>query len=97
MIAGNCGKFGSNPALGGIFSGMKCRNVKSILIERAQYRFSDNNGNRLLAKVDYENGRYDLVILKENNLRIVELKNEADRIAKDLIKRKSKVNFADNN
>jgi hypothetical protein len=75
----------------------KTKHIKSFLFDKAQYRVGDENGNELLMKVDYKNGKYALVDLEFSNEKMKSLKREAGEIATDLIKRKSKVNFAKKN
>lgn len=75
----------------------KSKIISRFFFSKAEYCVGDIVGNNLLMKIDYENGAYDLVTLKKKNNRMRVLKIEAGRIATDLLKRKSKVNFATNN
>jgi len=67
--------------------------TKSFTFEKAQYRLSDNNGNDILLEVDYENNKYSNTALMNSNGGYGGLKKEAEKIAKDLLRRKHKVNF----
>jgi len=68
--------------------------TKSFLFDKAQYILSDGNGNKLLLLVDYKKNNHSSVPIKENGGGYLELQKEARRVARDLLLRKSKTNFA---
>jgi hypothetical protein len=67
--------------------------TKSFLFEKAQYVLGDGNGNKLMLTVDYKNNSYSDIFLKKNGGGYSEIQKEAEEIAKDLLKRKHKINF----
>ena len=73
------------------------KNVTSFFFSKAEYYVGDENGNKVLIKVDYRNSKFAFRILQRRSVGIVVLKNEAGKFAQDLLKRKSKVNFAAKN
>jgi hypothetical protein len=75
----------------------KQKHVSGFYFGKAEYRIEDKSGNSLLVKINYRKRNYDLVVLRKNGKGLSVLKNKASSIAKDLLKRKSKVNFAKNN
>jgi hypothetical protein len=68
--------------------------TKSFVFEKARYVLSDGKGNRLLLTVDYKNNKHADVVIKKNGGGYMELQKEAGKVARDLLERKHKVNFA---
>ena len=64
--------------------------ITNFVFDKAQYEISDRNGNFGLLKIDYKNNKYDFKTVQKS----IKLIKEADRVAKDLLKRKHGVNFA---
>jgi len=73
------------------------KHIHSLLFGKAEYYVGDANGNLLLMKINYKKGHYSLITLKMVKDSLDDLKNEAIWLADDLISRKSKINFAENN
>lgn len=72
------------------------KHVKSFIFNKASYELSDGNGNEALVKIDYKNKEFEINTNGLVNGEKAQLKREAVGIAKDLLKRKSGVNFAEN-
>ena len=86
------------PIKSGFFIGMKkSKNINGFYFGKAEYRIEDGGGNILIIDVNYKENKYRLKVQKANNGNMLTLKKEARLIAKDLLTRKSKVNFAGNN
>lgn len=82
----------------GFFDEMrKLTYIKEFFFVKADYLLSDASGNRLLLSINYKYGDFRLDILEKKDGKVKLLKCEAGKIAGDLIKRKSRVNFAANN
>ena len=73
------------------------RNINGFFFGKAEYRLEDGIGNILLMKINYKDNDYDLVVVENKGKGLNRFKNEARSVARDLLKKKSKVNFARNN
>lgn len=67
------------------------KNVQKFTFDLAQYRVDDGNGGTLLLRVDYKNNNYSI----EGSPRHKALRRDAAEIARNLLKRKHGVNFAE--
>ena len=74
---------------------MDFKNIKSFKFDKAQYFVGDGRGNELLLKVNYKDNKFDLEAKKTNGGGMKVLQNAVAIVAKDLLKRKHGVNFAD--
>jgi len=72
----------------------KLEGIKVLYIKNAKYYLEGNNGNFLEVEIDYWNERFKLSSEKKIQSK---LHNQAKIFARDLLKRKSKVNFAGSN
>jgi hypothetical protein len=70
---------------------MKTKYITRFEFDSAQYKI-DNNLDSLLLQVDYKNRKYKIV---SKNKLSKEFTNEVRKIARDLLKRKHGVNFAE--
>lgn len=68
--------------------------MKNLYINKASYVTGDDNGNKVLLNVNYWEGKFGLEVITYKNDNIKVLQNDARELARDLIKRKSRVNFA---
>lgn len=68
--------------------------IKKFIISYADYVLGDEDGNILFMKVDYEKRSFQIKIGKKNGEQSQLIKKEAEQIAKDLLKRKSGINFS---
>jgi len=68
--------------------------MEKLYINNASYFVEDRHGSRILVKVNYWDGKFSLRVENKKDDNIEELKKEAMALAKDLINRKSRVNFA---
>ena len=73
------------------------KHITSFIFDKAQYCVGDRSGNKLMLKINYKDNGFNVVVLEKANLDIKILRKEAAEIATDLLKRKSKVNFAKRN
>lgn len=64
---------------------VKMKMTIKFYIDKAKYRAEDSSGKVILVNIDYWNNSFEL---SGSNKRL-------ERVAKDLLKRKHKVNFAD--
>jgi hypothetical protein len=67
------------------------KHIKSFIFDYAQYQLGDNSNGSVLLQVDYTNNKYKL---KSTGVVNHSLDTEAKKIARDLLKRKHGVNFA---
>lgn len=74
---------------------MKTKNVDSFYFNKASYFLGDVKGNRVLMKVNYNKNKFNVDILERKDDNIINLRHEADVIARDLLMRKSRVNFVE--
>lgn len=72
---------------------MKTRFIKEFRFNQAEYYLSDTNGNKITLKIDYHNNKYQILSQKTNVDSLVE--HEIKSLAKDLLKRKHRKNFAE--
>lgn len=82
-----------NGSLKGAFF-MKIKIIKKFVLDKASYKLEDNSGNRLLMRIDYWDGNFELKDEMVLNDKIIMLKNKASRIARKLLVKKHKINFA---
>ena len=68
--------------------------ITTLYFNQASYFVGDNHGNELLLKINYYDNKFDLKKNKIKNGNISLLIKEAEEIARDLLKRKSRVNRA---
>ncbi len=64
--------------------------LKKFLFDIAKYKAVDENGTKILLVVDYKNNSFSF-----EGKGTAKLRRELSLIAKDLLKRKHNVNFAD--
>lgn len=66
--------------------------TKTFIFDYAQYKLADRQGDQIILKIDYAKNKHAIKSLtKTIHLRF---RKEASKIARDLLKRKHKVNFA---
>ncbi len=71
---------------------IKTKYIKKFIFNKAEYFVGDGNGEEIILSIDYFNNKFKVVEKTKSN---GDIKNEAEKIAKDLLKRKHKVNFAE--
>lgn len=71
------------------------KTIKQFYFGRADYRLGDGNGNEILMVLNYLDKKFRIETLKQNGKGLVKLKQEAKRVANDLLKRKSNINRAE--
>lgn len=84
----------ANSLQGSFFMAMRKANIERLYFNQASYFVGDNKGNNILLKVNYKRNRFDLEIDNEKDDNIKILQEEAKRLANDLLRRKSGINFA---
>ena len=68
---------------------VKLKTIKGLYIDKANYLVSGTNGRRAKIKINYATGQFDIQGKVQG-----ELLKDLQIFAKDLIARKSRVNFA---
>lgn len=73
---------------------MKKLNIEKLHFNKASYFIEDKSGNKLLLKINYWQNEFDFEIKTRKNDNIRLLEDKAKKLAFDLLKRKSRINFA---
>lgn len=68
---------------------VKLKTIKNLYIDQAQYLVRGENGQEVKIKIDYVNSRFDIEGKPKK-----EFLSDLQIFARDLIERKSRVNFA---
>lgn len=68
--------------------------MEKLYINNASYFVEDKQGNKLLVEVNYWEGKFSLKLQNGKDDNIEELRKKAKALAKDLIRRKSRINLA---
>lgn len=66
--------------------------IKSFIFGYAQYRLGDGANGKVLLEIDYANNKYKLRDVGDDTNKLFNA--EARKVARDLLKRKHGVNFA---
>ncbi|OGY40359.1 MAG: hypothetical protein A2570_03735 [Candidatus Brennerbacteria bacterium RIFOXYD1_FULL_41_16] len=69
------------------------KHIKTFIFNHAQYKMSDEKGNEIILKIDYKNNSYSLKNISKTVNK--SFRTEARMIARDLLRRKHGINFAD--
>lgn len=74
---------------------MTTKNISKFIFNKAIYEIDDDFGNKIQLIVNYKQAKFRIRTIKNSDTSISKIKNEASKIARDLIARKSFTNFAE--